>query len=244
MAQTTRPWTHAQREVCIAALDAPAASTLPPLATAALNEFRPARDVYAAARAAHRAAVATRDEARTSAAKADADFDRGFRCWASTVVDADGKVLRDAIAGMLGGVSPGVLVTRPYRDEVVRTADLLVQLKERPSLSGDPARLAELHEVHRVLTAATDAVEAAVRAEREAATRLKATVKGFDREWGKVVKALQLVLGNATAAGVLPKFVRSSKRSAAASAPTVEPGPEPDPEPSCDDEPEADTPAE
>ncbi|MEZ4239488.1 MAG: hypothetical protein R3F59_25690 [Myxococcota bacterium] len=219
MTTTTRPRTHAERDACIAALDDLATTALAPLAAAAVTAFRPVAERYTAARSAHRAVSATRDEAAASTQRADAAFDRALRCWSVTVVDADGRPVRSDLAAMLGGVTPAQLAKLPYRQEVVRTGDLLVQLERRPSLSGDPARLADLIAAHRTLASETDALEAATRLERGAGTRLKLAVTQFDREWGKLVKALELTLGAPKQArGCCRPFVRPGKRRVAAPA--------------------------
>jgi hypothetical protein len=170
---------------------------------------------YAAARAAYRVRTGARAEARTAAEQADAAFAAAWRRWVSTVTDDRGRAVPREVAAMLGGVLPGSLVELTFREQVVRTGDLLVGLAERPSLAGDPARLAALREAHQELAAATDAVELAALHERAAGHALRDATRAFDRAWGDVVRALRLLVGEQRTLGLAPRFPRHGARAQA-----------------------------
>lgn len=239
MTMTTRPDTHVEREICIAAIDGLDRSDLPEVVESAIDRFCIVRDRYVAARAGSRTQGAARAQARTEAERVDTTFDRAWRRWVATVMDEDGKTPTGAIAGMLGGVKPGRLVGLPFREEEVRVGDLLVQLAERPALAGDPDRRAELSEAHQELSEAVTAYEAAQRAEREADKALREATRAFGRSWSELVRTMRLLLGEARIEGVLPKFVR---RTPARVRPAEAPLPEAPPEASAAGEEPAEAP--
>ena len=218
MSLSFRPRSHAERDQIIAAITLYLArpDADPTLVAAEEAVFAAVRTEYQSARAAYQAAVGDAEDGSEVADAADAAFDRCFRLFAGSVRDEAGRLSPRTIADRMGGLLPGELVSRPYREEVQRTRDLLSRLGASEALGVDAAALDELRAGVDALEAATDAAEAANRTSRSAGAALTETVAEFDQRYGKLVRRWQGLSEEGVTEGLLPRFVRATHKSAAA----------------------------
>lgn len=218
MSLSFRPRSHAERDQIISAITAYLARSDadPALVSAEETVFSAVRAEYQASRATYQAAVGDAEDASEAADAADAAFDRCFRLFAGSVRDEAGRLSPRMIADKMGGMLPGELVSRPYREEVQRSRDLLSRLGAREALGVDAAALDELRASVDALEAATDALEAANRAARQAGAALTEAVGEFDQRYGKLVRRWQGLSEEGVTEGLLPRFVRATHKSAAA----------------------------
>lgn len=217
MSLTTRPRSHAERDAIIAAITGYLARTDADatLIAAEAAVFADARVQYQNARAAYQAAAGDAEDASERADAADADFDRAFRLLVASVRDEEGRPAPRQIANMMGGLLPGDLTRKPYREEVQRARDLLSRLSARDGLDIDEDRIAALAASVDLLEATTEASEVATRAARSAGATLADAVTDFDQRYGKLVRRWDALSDDGAVAALLPRFVRASSRASA-----------------------------
>lgn len=214
MSLSTRPRSHAERDQIVAAITTYVgqADADPTLVAAEAELFSATRAAYQEARAAYQAAAGAADDASEAADEADAAFDRAFRRFVNDVRDDAGRAVPRVIADMMGGLLPGQLIIRPYREEVQRTRDLLARVGARAGLDLDAGLLAELTAATDALEAATNASEATTRAAHGAGGALTERVAEFDSLYGKLVRKWAALGDEETTGSLLPRFLRSDRK--------------------------------
>jgi hypothetical protein len=211
---STRPVDERERQACIWAAEHILEMAASDWVVQSLTRgFLPAQRLYEEALDAWLSSQSRHKTATEEAAAAALRVATTFRWWTGTVRDAQGKLQPRAISTLTGGFLPGQFVRLPRPKLAVQARGLLWRVYERPSLMGDPDRLAELAE-------AIEALQQAVAAEQRAAQdRLRLSkahtrkADAFDRAWGIFVRVLQAEEDPALLAEI-PVFQRADRKSA------------------------------
>lgn len=224
MSLSFRPRSHAERDQIVSAIVAYLArpDADPSLVAAESSVFTAVRAEYQTARAAYQAAVGAAETASDAADVADEAFDRSFRLFAGAVRDEAGRLSPRTLADRMEGVLPGELVSRPYREEVRRTRDLLSRIGAGDGLGVDTDLRSALSDSLDALEAATDTLEEANRASRAAGAALTESVAAFDLYYGKLVRRWQGLSEEGVTEAILPRFVRAERKGGETASATPE----------------------
>lgn len=145
------------------------------------------------------------------AKKVDESYDVAMRRFAPSVRDSRGVGAATALGIMLGGVTPGELVRKPYAEEHLRTLELLRQVKDHPNYTYDKDAYDELSVANKELGAIVDEIAAEDLAEIADTAAHKASRKAFDAAYTTFRQTARAILGDEGAQAFIPEFVVTSK---------------------------------
>lgn len=220
MSVTSRPRSHADRDQILSFV---AAYLAGPGADATIRSmhdliFAAAGAAWQSARASYLSAQATWQAASAAADDADATFDSSLRKLMLSFRDEDGSndpALNQALLGM----QPSALMALRYAEEVSAGRAFLARLAARADLSPNPDRLARFQEALDALEAASAERDRALAARLSAGTAQDTAKLEFDSAWGRLVRAVQATVDEATATAFLPRFTRADAADAADAEP-------------------------
>lgn len=145
------------------------------------------------------------------AKKVDGRYDAAMRRFAPSVRDSRGIGAATALGIMLGGVTPGELVRKPYAEEHLRTLELLRQVKDHPDYTYDQDAFDELTLANQELGAIVDEIAAEELAEIADTAAHKANREAFDASYTAFRQTARAVLGEEGARAFIPEFVTTPK---------------------------------
>lgn len=141
----------------------------------------------------------------------DGRYDVAMRRFAPSVRDSRGIGAATALGVMLGGVTPGELVRRPYTEEHLRTLELLRQVKDHPDYTYDQDAYDELTIANTELGAVVDEIAAEELAEIADMAAHKANREAFDAAYTAFRQTARAVLGDEAARAFIPEFIVTPK---------------------------------
>ena len=141
----------------------------------------------------------------------DGRYDVALRRFAPSVRDSRGIGAATALGIMLGGVTPGELVRKPYAEEHLRTLELLHQVKDHPDYTYDQDAYDELGLANQELGAVVDEIAAEELAEIADTAAHKANREAFDATYTTFRQTARAVLGDEGARAYNPEFVTTAK---------------------------------
>lgn len=215
MPSTTRPETHAERETIIRALTVYLSSPDADPSVRELHDrfFAVSSEAWSSARAAWVSAHGAWQTARGVAEAADEAFDNALRRVMLSLRDDDGRADAALNQSLLGGVTPSELMAMRYDEEISRGRAFLTRLAARSDLSPNPERVEKLSAATDALEVAAGALEAAWRARLAAGTAQDQASADLDTAWGKLVRALKVLVAEDVSSAIIPRFSRSANRA-------------------------------
>lgn len=141
------------------------------------------------------------------AREVDGRYDVAMRRFAPSVRDGRGIGAATALGIMLGGVTPGELVRKPYAEEHLRTLELLRQVKNHPDYTYDQDAYDELSLANTELGAIVDEIAIEDLAENADTAAHMANRKAFDDAYTAFRQTARAVLGDEGSRAFIPEFV-------------------------------------